>query len=79
MVASFSPKNLRNFFPCIVLLPNETRYMYYDFGCLECDLNLAVFSMVIFLSTSKRPLLARFITSEEAFNLAKVAIFALSK
>ena len=46
-----------------------------DFGCLARDLNLAVFSMVIFLSTFKRRLLTRLIlTSEEAFNLAKVAI-----
>ena len=47
-----------------------------DFGCLARDLNVAVFSMVIFLSTFKRRLLSRFI-SEEAFNLAKVAILAL--
>ena len=46
-----------------------------NFGCLARDLNLAVFSMVIFLSTFKRRLLTRLIlTSEEAFNLAKVAI-----
>ena len=50
-----------------------------DFGCLARDLNLAVFTMVIFLSTLKRRLLTRFITSEEAFNLAKVAILGLSK
>ena len=49
-----------------------------DFGCLARDLNLAVFSMVIFLFTFKRRLLSRFITLEEAFNLAKVAILALS-
>ena len=45
--SSFSSKNLRNFFPPVVLLPNE------DFGRLARDLNLAVFSMVIFLSTLK--------------------------
>ena len=50
-----------------------------DFGCLARDLNLAVFSMVIFLSTFKRTLLSAFITSEEASNLAKVAILGLSK
>ena len=46
-----------------------------DFGCLAHDLNLALFNMVIFLSTFKRRLLSHFITSEEAFNLAKVANF----
>ena len=56
-----------------------TRIHVNDFGCQARDLNLAVFSMVIFLSTFKRRLLSRFITSEAAFNLAKVAIFAVSK
>ena len=50
-----------------------------DFGCLVRDLNLAVFSLVIFLSTFKRRLLSHFITAEEAFNLAKVGILVLSK
>ena len=47
-----------------------------DFGYLAHDLNLPVFSMVIFLSTFKQWLLSHFI-SEEAFNLAKVGILAL--
>ena len=42
-----------------------------NFGCLARDLNVIVFSMVIFLPT--------FITSEEAFNLVEIAILALSK
>ena len=46
-----------------------------DFGRLARDLNLALFSMVIFLSAPKRRLLSRFKTSEEVFNLAKVAFF----
>ena len=49
-----------------------------DFDCLARNLNLPVFSMVIFLSTFKRRLLSRFI-SEEVYNLAKFAILALFK
>ena len=51
-----------------------------DFGCLARDLNLPVFSTVIFLSTFKRRLLSAFYDIERSpFNLAKVAILALSK
>ena len=47
-----------------------------EFGYLARNLNLPVFGKGIFLSTFKRRLLSRFI-SEEAFNLAKVAVLAL--
>ena len=51
-----------------------------DFGCLVRDQNLVgVVSMVIHFLHSNDGFCQYFITSEEAFNLAKVAILALSK
>ena len=51
-----------------------------DFGCLVCDLNLvSVVSKVIHFLHSNGSFCQHFIMSEEAFNLAKVAILALSK
>ena len=77
--SSFYSKNLRIFFSSSHVLAELNLIHVNDFGCLARDLNLAVFSMVIFLSTFKRTLLSAFITSEEASNLAKVAILGLSK
>ena len=48
-----------------------------DFVYQARDLNLVVFSMVIFVSPFTRRNLSRFITWEEASNLPKVAILAL--
>ena len=77
--SSFSSRNLRNFLSSRHVVAESNLIHVSDFSCLACDLNLAVFSMVIFLSTFKPRRLSRLITSGEGFNLAKVATLALSK
>ena len=72
----FLPRTLVIFFSSCHVIAKWNLIHVNDFGCLACDLNLPVFSMVIFLSTFKRRLLSCFI-SEKASNLAKVAILAL--